>query len=131
MSHISTSRRGVIGALALSPVAIAAPAVAGASALDFNKALAEYNNAWLALNDHPLGFCSPSDPRWNDLIKDSRIYSARADNALDNLLRCPSPDGNALATKIEVLIKEYEDSPIDECRLELLITDARRLGGAS
>lgn len=112
-------RRTLLAAALVAPVAVAAPTALAATSTEFERALAEYRSARRSFNN-PI----PDDV--------SMAACERLDATFEILLRTPSRHAGDLATKIEILIAEYDESIIDEDRLRLVALDARALsGGAS
>ncbi len=56
-----------------------------------------------------------------------RALCNETQQAVDRILQYPSASPADAATKIDVLVAEYEDSAFDEERLLLIINDLRRL----
>lgn len=95
----------------------------------FPAALVAYRNAYHVFATHPSGqVIGDVDPV---VAEDDERASTLCDRAFEALIATPSPDGAALAIKLETLMVEYEDCPVDQHLLKALANDARRLGGAS
>jgi hypothetical protein len=58
---------------------------------------------------------------------ESRAAGTASDNALGRLIAAPSSTVADLATKLETMLVEYQDSEWDEDRVRLIAADARRL----
>lgn len=111
-----TDRRAFLAAALVSSVALAAPAIATPS--PFPAALAEYRHARSEFER--IASIGDDDA--------ANVAGNVSDAAFEAMLTAPARHGADLATKLEILMFEYTDCILDEDRLRLIVTDARRLG---
>lgn len=111
-----TDRRTFLTAALTSSVVLAVPAIAAPS--PFPAALAEYRQARSEFER----IAESGDDDASD------VAGNVSDAAFEAMLKAPARHGADLATKLEILLFEYADCILDEDRLRLIVTDARRLG---
>ncbi len=96
----------------------------------WHQALEQYEKARGAYCNHPVGDTPPNDPNYDALVADSRKLAKASETALDAFLQTPSLDAAGVAKKLDVMIAEYIDSPVDEDRIAIIRDDALRLARA-
>lgn len=116
-------RRSFIASLVLAPLAIATPATAAilvcAESSPFEAALADYRHARAEYD---------RIAELND-FDTSKVAGSASDTALHRMLEVPARNVADVATKLEILMFEYEDCEMDGPRMALIAKDARRLAG--
>lgn len=117
-----TSRRGLLRLAAAAPLVamIAAPAAANGTA-SFDRRLAEYRAA-------RAKFLRLSIAGDDDGALDACEVTA---DALDALLDEPSPSIFAFATKVEMVLSDYDTDDVPWETLKTLAADARRVAGGA
>ena len=85
------------------------------AATHFGAALADYRSFRAEFN------------RIAELDDASRIAGTASDQALGRMIAAPSQSTADLATKLEIMLVEYEDSEWDADRVRVIAEDARRL----
>jgi hypothetical protein len=116
------SRRALLGALAAAPIVALPIPAAGATSSDWNAALAEVERCTVAVRrltrDWPDG--SAQEEAFG------RAVSAQGD-AINHLIRTPSPDLSGVGRKIELIRDNFGNS--EEGELDAILADVRRLAG--
>lgn len=121
------SRRFLVGAMALAPIAISAPAVAMASVSEFPAALADYQH-WRELYvNHISGELLSSDPGYEEAWADSNRVAEHSKRALRRMLLTPSRNASDLAVKIDAVTEEYRYFEFPDDLMEIISADAKRL----
>lgn len=122
-------RRTLIAGLALTP-ALAIPAVAQTmlcAPVDLDAAIAEYWRLWELQENHPYAHARKSDPRYEELLKDSRRACEATAAAFMKVIDMPSRCGADIGKKIDIVINEYQDFELPNDILERISADAKRL----
>lgn len=115
------ARRAV---LASGPALIALASCQGSPALASMRKSGEFDAAHAAYQTALAAFLRDD----NDLTDHtSQNLANDVDAAFSRLLQTPSRDSADLAAKLEAYLVEYEDCMMDEDRLRLIASDARRL----
>lgn len=154
---LTTSRRALIGALAISPAVMASPSAFSATdgRAEWNAALAAYEAAEAARRQYNHQTLEPAEREWERIwgpkrgkvrITDDpklsaawKKFSALSDRysdligargkAIEHVVVVPAPDGAALARKMEIACQEHDDIyEFDAEWVAIFIADARRLG---
>lgn len=133
MHEVSTSRRGVMRALAVIPSIIATPVAASAatglicspvtSDTEWQRIISEYHAAVQAHLVHPCGTTLPGHPMheaWE--AEGSDLLDAMC-RALDRVMEFPVTDNTMLLEKMEIAVREFGGDNFMDC----LLKDARRL----
>lgn len=126
-----TDRRAFLAAALVAPIAIAAPATAHAltcqSNSDLEAAITRYRDAWAEYQAHPVHDTLLDDPNYVRINNDGDLVADRSDQALEAALRLPSRSGKDIATKLELILSEYENCELPERLIQIVADDARSL----
>lgn len=110
------TRRGILSAMAIAPVVIAAPAVSA------NSDWVRVHRAWVEAHSRVQRFnkIGVADATMDDACE-------REGDALAALIAAPAPNGAAVGSKITALLSYHEGGVVPERDLALIAQDAARL----
>jgi hypothetical protein len=125
---ITSSRRSFLAAAALAPVVIAAPAIAAQSDQNavLDAAIARYRKAWTEYQNHPVHDTLLDDPDYGRISDEGSLVSDRSDEALEAVLRIPTGSGRDIATKLDLLVAEYENCVLPDRLIKIIADSTRR-----
>ncbi|CAN5143744.1 hypothetical protein BH10PSE12_BH10PSE12_16620 [soil metagenome] len=130
---LNTSRRSLVAALALTPIIIAAPAIAASGRAPFEALIAAQKANRAIWDAHPFSSTKPGAPDHDRLYAEDVALMHKDCDALDAIILFPAPDHRAIVQKLEIITKEWMmDGGEDRHKyLEAIAADVRRLGGVA
>lgn len=129
MADSRITRRSIMGAMALAPLALAAPAVAATPSTQWDRVLQNWQSLWDAYETHPFPRTPYDDPNIRILEADANGILTRQEGAFKEVIYYPVSDHRGLVQKLEATRVAYDDCEIPMEYLEAITRDVRRLGG--
>jgi len=125
MADFDTTRRSLLNAMLIAPVAISAPAMAaaGTSASDWEVVLRNWREAQAEYVKHPYGSALPDHPEYRRYEEEAEALSDKESHALDAVMETRAPNRAALIEKLKIIEREYGD----DFYIRELIADVRAL----
>ena len=121
-----TDRRAFLTAALIAPVVLAAP-VAIANDGSFRQAVAKFRQMRAAYDNHPGHDVMAGDPDYRVLSDGVTAMCREVSRQFDVVMRIPAPDMMAVATKLELVLEEYQDFEMPNEAIAAIARDAKRL----
>lgn len=121
-----TDRRTFLTAALIAPVLLAAPA-AIANDGSFRQAVAKFRQMRAAYDNHPGHDVMAGDPDYREQADGVTAMCREVSRQFDVVMRIPAPDMAAVATKLELVLEEYQDFEMPNEAVAAIARDAKRL----
>jgi len=102
-----TDRRTFLTAALITPVAIAAPAIAQGQQSGWRQIVAEYQASRRAYEAHPCGTTLDDHPMHEKWEAEGEMLLEMSDRALDRVMEFPVADNAMLLEKMQIAVKEF------------------------
>lgn len=122
-----TDRRSFITAALMAPVAIAAPVSALGHDGSFRQAVAKFRQMRAIYDNHPGHDVMAGDPNYREQADAATAMCREVSRQFDAVMRIPAPDMAAVATKLELVLEEYQDFEMPNEAVAAIARDAKRL----
>jgi hypothetical protein len=131
---METSRRNVVAAIAVAPIALTIPTLAAAgNRAQFEALFAEHQAIRAQWNAHPFSSMLHTDPGYDLLEAEDKALMYRDSDARDAIIAFPAPDHRAIIQKLDFITAEWmmDGSEASNEYLAAIKADVQRLGGVA